>query len=76
MAPSTDGCHEYSEELENDKDPTDALYLQVASLSKRAARVTRRLLCAGRPPLTVYSPEINEALEDTNNLIRIITSIT
>jgi hypothetical protein len=36
----------------------------------------RRLVRPGREPLTVSSPEVNEALEDTNTLIRIINDIT
>lgn len=76
VAPSTTGGREDSEDPEGETDPTDALSLQLASLSQRAARATRRLFRIGRPPLTVSSPEVNEALEDTNNLIRIMTSIS
>ncbi|KAL3957169.1 hypothetical protein ACCO45_007747 [Purpureocillium lilacinum] len=60
----------------DDIDTTDALSSQLISLSQRATRTMRRLARPGRVPLTVSSPEVNEALEDTNTLIRIINDIT
>nr|UBX54522.1 hypothetical protein [Aspergillus sp.] len=73
-APSTIEDHQPSED--DDKDSTDDLSLQLISLSQRARRAMRRLVRPGGKPLTVSSPEVNEALEDTNDLIRIIHDIT
>ncbi|KAH8166276.1 hypothetical protein CIB48_g1981 [Xylaria polymorpha] len=73
-ASTTDGCED-SEDIDDDKDPTDALSSQLTSLSQRATRAIRRLDRPGRAPLTVSSPEVNAALEDTNTLIRIINNI-
>lgn len=77
-APSTiDGCEDSKDiDDDNNKDPTDALSSQLTSLSPRATRAIRRLDRPGRAPLTVSSPEVNAALEDTNTLIRIINDIT
>ncbi|KAI0455759.1 hypothetical protein F5B21DRAFT_523223 [Xylaria acuta] len=75
-APSTTDGGEDSEDLDDDKDPTDSLSSQLTSLSQRATRAIRRLDRPGRAPLTVSSPEVNAALEDTNTLIRIINNIT
>lgn len=75
-APSTTDGREDSEDVDDDKDPTDALPSQLTSLSQRATRAMRRLVRPGRAPLTVSSPEVNEALEDTNTLICIINNIT
>ena len=72
---TTDG-REDSEDVDDDKDPTDVLSSQLTSLSQRAMRAMRRLVRPGRAPLTVSSPEVNEALEDTNTLIRIMNNIT
>lgn len=75
-APSTtDGGHD-SEEIDDNRDPTDALSSQLTSLGQRARRAMRRLVLPDRTPLTVSSPEVNEALEDTNTLIRIMNKIT
>ncbi|KAI0468874.1 hypothetical protein F4859DRAFT_188791 [Xylaria cf. heliscus] len=75
-APSTTDGGEDSEDIDDDKDPTDALSSQLTSLSQRAMKAIRRLDRPGRAPLTVSSPEVNVALEDTNALIRIINNIT
>ena len=74
--PSTADGHEDSEDIDDDKDPIDALSSQLRSLSQRATRAMRRLVRPGRAPLTVSSPEVNEVLENTNSLIRIINNIT
>lgn len=75
-APSTtDGGHD-SEEIEDNRDPDDAISSQLTSLGQRARRAMRRLVLPDRTPLTVSSPEVNEALEDTNTLIRIMNKIT
>jgi hypothetical protein len=63
-------------DVDGDKDSSDALSSQLMSLSRRATRAMRRLVHPVRAPLTVSSPEVNEALEDTNTLIRIINNIT
>ncbi|KAJ4293291.1 hypothetical protein N0V90_008573 [Kalmusia sp. IMI 367209] len=76
-APSTlDGREDNEDVVDDDKDPTNALSSQLTSLSQRAARATRNIVRPGRAPLTVSSPEVNEALEDTNTLIRIMNDIT
>ena len=76
-APSitTDG-REDSEENDEDKDYTNAMLSQLSFLSQRATRTMRRLLRPGRAPLAVTSPEVNQTLEDTNTLIRIMKTIT
>lgn len=73
---STTNGREDSEDVDDDKDPSDALSSQLTSLSQRATRAIRRLVRPGRALLTVSSPEVNEALEDTNILIRIIDNMT
>lgn len=75
-APSTVDSREDSEDFDDDKEPPDALSSQLMSLSQRTTRTMRRLVRPGRAPLTVSSPEVNEALEDTNTLTRIINNIT
>jgi hypothetical protein len=60
---------------DNDKDTSAALFSQLISLSQRAKQGIRRLARPGQTPLTVSSPEVNEALENTNALIRIMNSI-
>ncbi|KAH9218328.1 hypothetical protein DL95DRAFT_385753 [Leptodontidium sp. 2 PMI_412] len=70
----SDNCEDV--DVDDDKDPTDALSSQLSSLGRRATRAMRRLVRPGRAPLTVSSPEVSEALEDTNTLIRIINNIT
>ncbi|KAI1736363.1 hypothetical protein F4680DRAFT_469255 [Xylaria scruposa] len=72
---TTDDCDD-SEDGDDDKGPTDAVSSQLTSLSQRATRAIRQLERPGRAPLTVSSPEVNVALEDTNALLRIITIIT
>lgn len=74
--------HEDCEYLDDNKlsDATDddhalALSSQLVALSQRATRAMRRLVHRGEAPLTVSSPEVNGALEDTNTLIRIINDI-
>ncbi|KAI0185486.1 hypothetical protein EV127DRAFT_463795 [Xylaria flabelliformis] len=74
--PSITDDYEDSEDIEDDKDPTDVVSSQLTSLSKRATRAIRHLDRPGRAPLTVSSPEVNVALEDTNTLLGIITKIT
>lgn len=71
--PTTDGCDD-SDEI--DGCPTDSLFSQLASLSQRAMKATRRIIRSNRDPLTVSSPEVNEALELVNTLIRVAGSIT
>ncbi|KAL4860596.1 hypothetical protein BDV12DRAFT_204880 [Aspergillus spectabilis] len=61
---------------DNDKDTSTALFSQLISLSQRAKQAIRRLVRPGLTPLTVSSPEVNEALESTNALIRIMNNIT
>ncbi|MCJ1287777.1 hypothetical protein MMC26_007129 [Xylographa opegraphella] len=74
-APSTTDGREDSEDVDDDKSSTDGLFPQLTFLSQRATRAMRRLVRPGRAPLTVSSPEVNEALENTNTLIRIINNI-
>ncbi|KAK0710109.1 hypothetical protein B0T26DRAFT_432797 [Lasiosphaeria miniovina] len=59
----------------DDDDVADALSLQLTAISQRTTRSMRRLGRPGCAPLTVSSPEVNEAFEDTNNLIRIVNNI-
>jgi hypothetical protein len=73
---SRDRSREDSDDGDDITHPTDALAAQLVALSQRATRAVRRLARPGRAPLTVSSREVNEALEDTNTLIRIINSIT
>ncbi|KAK0118230.1 hypothetical protein ONS95_012533 [Cadophora gregata] len=61
---------------DNHDDSLGNLSMQLHTLSRRASRTMRRLVRPGQAPLTVSSPEVNEALEDTNTLIRIIGNIT
>ena len=75
-APSTTDSRDDSEDVDDDKDPTKALSSQLASLSQRATRTMHRLVRPDRTPPTVSSPEVNEALEDTNALIRIVKKLT
>ncbi|KAJ5919849.1 fungal zn(2)-Cys(6) binuclear cluster domain-containing protein [Penicillium verhagenii] len=72
--PITD--YDHDSEYLDDEDPPDALSSQLTSLSQRARQAMRRLVRPGRMPLTVSSPEVKEALEDTNTLIRIMKYIT
>ncbi|KAI1173370.1 hypothetical protein F4777DRAFT_558239 [Nemania sp. FL0916] len=74
-APSTTDGQDDSDDGEDDKDPPEGLSSQLTSLSQRTAQAVRRLVRPGRGPLTVASPEVSEALEDTNILIRIINNI-
>lgn len=60
----------------HDQDAVQELSLQLTAISQRATRAKRRLHRAGCPPPTVSSPEVNEAFEDTNNLLRIANNIT
>ncbi|QGI68024.1 uncharacterized protein FFB20_15815 [Fusarium fujikuroi] len=60
----------------HDQDAIQELSLQLTAISQRATRAKRRLHRAGCPPPTVSSPEVNEAFEDTNNLLRIANNIT
>lgn len=71
--PTTDGCDD-SDEM--DACPTDDLFSQLASLSQRAIKATRRVIRLHRDPLTVSSPEVNDALELVNTLIRVVENIT
>ena len=75
-APSVTDGREDSEDADEDQEPSEALSSQLTSLSQRATRARRRLVRPARAPLTVSSPEVNEALEDTNTLIRIVKKIT
>ena len=63
---------EIGNELTHD---TACLPSQLASLSQRAKQAIHRLSSSERPPLTVSSSEVTEALEHTNTLIRIINNI-
>jgi hypothetical protein len=80
IATTTDGREDGDDckdvDVDDDKDSTDALSSQLMSLNRRATRAMRRLVRLGRAPLTVSSPEVSEALEHTNTLIRIINNIT
>ena len=75
-APSITDGHEDSEDIDEDKEPTDALSLKLTSLSQRTTQAIRNIVRHGRAPLNVSSPEVNEVLEDTNTLIRIVEKIT
>ncbi|CAG8959743.1 hypothetical protein HYFRA_00001649 [Hymenoscyphus fraxineus] len=57
-------------------DATDSLTSQLITLSRRVTRAMRRVNRLGPTPLAVSSPEVSEALEHTNSLIRIIEEIT
>ena len=54
---------------------TCALTSQLTALSERALRAKRSLARPDSAPLTVSSPQVNEAFEDTNTLIRVLNSI-
>lgn len=76
IAPSITDNSQDSEEVEDENDVADAMSTQLTLLSRNARQAMRRLARRGRTPLTVSSPEVNEALESTNILIRIIHIIT
>ncbi|KAJ4259559.1 hypothetical protein NW762_007488 [Fusarium torreyae] len=86
VSPTTDHHDNHIEapEAEDDDDSDNShgqdtiqeFSLQLAAISQRATRATRRLQRADCPPPTVSSPEVNEAFEDTNNLLRIANNIT
>ncbi len=61
------------------EDTTCFLFSELTAVSKRAIRTARRLsrssTGAGASTLMVSSPEVNEALEDTNTLIRAVNHI-
>ncbi|KXJ95004.1 hypothetical protein Micbo1qcDRAFT_156794 [Microdochium bolleyi] len=61
------------------EDATSRLFSQLTAVSQRAMRTARRLARsgtgAGTTALTVSSPEVNEALEDTNTLISTVNDI-
>lgn len=63
------------DEVEDGIEPTNGLSSQLTSLSQRTARAIQRLVRLDRVPLMVSSPEVSEALENTNTLIRIITKV-
>lgn len=54
----------------------DAFSSQLMALSQRTTQATRHLVRPGGAPPTVSSPEVSEAFEDANTLIRIINNIT
>ncbi|KAH7127285.1 hypothetical protein EDB81DRAFT_809013 [Dactylonectria macrodidyma] len=60
----------------DDENPADALSAQLTALSARTTQAMRRLVRSGGAPPTVSSPEVNEAFEGANTLIRIINNIT
>lgn len=61
------------------EDTTSCLFSQLTAVSQRAMRTARRLARsgtgAGATTLMVSSPEVNEALEDTNTLISTVNYI-
>jgi hypothetical protein len=61
------------------EDTTSFLFSQLTAVSQRAMRTARRLARsgtgAGTTTLMVSSPEVNEALEDTNTLISAVNDI-
>ncbi|KAK3374837.1 hypothetical protein B0H63DRAFT_257292 [Podospora didyma] len=61
------------------EDTTSFLFSQLTAVSQRAMRTARRLArsgtSAGATTLMVSSPEVNEALEDTNTLISTVNHI-
>jgi len=61
------------------EDTTSFLFSQLTAVSQRAMRAARRLARsgtgAGATTLMVSSPEVNEALEDTNTLISTVNDI-
>jgi hypothetical protein len=67
---------DFTGEHEHEHHLTLALSSQLVALSQRATRAMDRLIRPGEAPLTVSSPEVSGALEDTNTLIRIINNIT
>ncbi|KAL4881204.1 hypothetical protein BJY04DRAFT_189333 [Aspergillus karnatakaensis] len=78
---SSDGLiDDYDDEddndTDNDRDTSTSLSSQLTLLSQRTKQAKRRLTRPGQTPLTVASPEVTEALESTNALIRIMSHIT
>ncbi|KAI0975857.1 hypothetical protein F4678DRAFT_457212 [Xylaria arbuscula] len=65
--PNSTGHNEYI----SAEDPAS----QLTSLRERTLQAIRRLDLPGREPLTVSSPEVNVALDDTNTLTCVIDSI-
>ncbi|KAL4796625.1 hypothetical protein BDV19DRAFT_388130 [Aspergillus venezuelensis] len=63
-------------DTDNGRDTSTHLFSQLTSLSQRTRQARRRLTRPDQIPLTVSSPEVNEALESTNALIRIMNHIT
>ncbi|KAF5531538.1 fungal zn(2)-Cys(6) binuclear cluster domain-containing protein [Fusarium mexicanum] len=59
----------------HEQDVIQELSLQLTAISQRATRARRLLHRTGCPPPTVSSPEVNEAFEDTNSLLRIVNNI-
>ncbi|EAQ87446.1 predicted protein [Chaetomium globosum CBS 148.51] len=61
------------------EDTTSFLFSQLTAVSQRAMRTARRLARSGKgvdaTNLMVSSPEVNEALEDTNTLISTVNDI-
>ncbi|KAL4968125.1 Zn(II)2Cys6 transcription factor domain-containing protein [Aspergillus stella-maris] len=62
-------------DTDNDRATSTSLFSQLTSLSKRTRKAKRRLTRPDQIPLTVSSPEVNEALESTNALLRIMNNI-
>ncbi|KAF1838970.1 hypothetical protein BDW02DRAFT_564570 [Decorospora gaudefroyi] len=61
--------------ISDHEDPADVLTSQVTNLSQRTMRATRGLARPGCAPLTVSSPQVDEAFNGTNSLIRILKNI-
>lgn len=67
-------------DTDHEEDTTSFLFSQLTAVSQRAMRTARRLARSGKgagstTTLMVSSPEVNEALEDTNTLINTVNDI-
>lgn len=60
---------------DDEDDSIDSFILQLTALAQRAMRAIRGLVQRSTP-LTVSSPQVNQALEDTNTLIHIVNELT
>ncbi|KAF2833547.1 hypothetical protein CC86DRAFT_461889 [Ophiobolus disseminans] len=60
---------------DDDEQVIDVLTSQLTGLSERAMRAKRSLVRPDSATLTVSSPQVNNAYEDANTLIRVLNSI-
>lgn len=60
----------------DDQEPADTIYQQLTSLSQKSMRAARRLSRRDSTPPSVSSLDVNNAFEDANTLIRIISTMS